>query len=160
MTSIKQTSFESNTEHKEGVERRYQKLVLILALCYTVFSYLSYGWPYLYTDQTQNFLYLAGAESIVDLTGPLPYFLSALQVLAYLGLYYFHSAGRLLFTVLLLFNVVLAPFIFGYSASVYLDTVIGYIFSLLEGVVLYMVYFTEISVKFDSISNKVIKQRH
>ena len=130
------------------VIKTYQNSVLLLAISYTVFFFLPYAWPYIYANQTVDFLALAGFNGKVDLAGPLPFLIGMFYIISYVGLYYFHPAGRLLFTALVIFNLTLAPYVLGYYATAYLDSAIGYLVTLLEGCVLYMVYFTDISGKF------------
>jgi len=127
----------------------YRSIVLLMAVVYTFYFFLPYFWAQIYNEETLYFLSLGGSSSSVDMSGPFPFLIAIVYLLSYLGLYNFHTGARILFTCLVCFSILIAPFIFGYSASAYLDSSVGYLFSLLEGAVLVMVYLTEISNKFN-----------
>jgi len=130
----------------------YKNTVLLMAITYTLFSFLPYLWPYIYSVETQTFLNLSGLDSQVELSGLLSFLIPALYIISCIGLYHFHPLGRTVFTVLIFINLTLGSFFLGFSATAYLDTSIGYLLSLLEGGVLMVIYLTEISKEF-KVSN-------
>ena len=136
----------------------YRNAVLLIAITYTLFFFLPYLWPHIYSGDSMAFLSLGGLGSTVDLSGSFPFIVSVLYIFSYVGLYYFHPLSRLLFTGMVIFNLTCAPFVFGYSATAYLDTSIGYLLTLLEGAILVMIYLTEISGRFKSMPIKLINK--
>lgn len=123
-------------------------MVLLMAITYSIFFFLPYLWPQIYSGETQAFLNLAGLDGKFDMSGSMPYIISIAYLFSYVGLYYFHPIGRIVFTALVIFNLTLGSYILGYSATAYLDTSIGYLLTLLEGGILILIYLTEISNKF------------
>lgn len=128
----------------------YKNIILLMAMTYSLFFFMPYLWPQIYSVEVQTFLNLSGLNSKIDMTGPLAYIISFVYIFSYIGLFYFHPIGRIVFTALVIFNLTLGSYILGYSATAYLDTSFGYLLTLLEGGVLMIIYFTEISTEFKS----------
>lgn len=126
--------------------RVYRNAILLLVSVYVLYMYMPFFWPYLYSEQTQTFLDFSGIDAVITFSSLQAYIISFFYLLFCAGLYKFSSVARVGYTILVVLNLTIGAF--GYSASAYLDTSIGYLISLLEGAILAMIYTTDIAKKF------------
>lgn len=128
--------------------RIYKNAILLLVSVYVLYMFMPFFWPYLYSEQTRTFLDFSGIDAVITFSSLQAYIISFFYLLFCAGLYKFSSVARVGYTILVVLNLTIGAFGFGYSASAYLDTSIGYLVSLLEGAILAMIYTSDIAKKF------------
>lgn len=130
------------------VERFYRNMIVFTALVYLINMVLPWLWFYIYSESTLLFFNLRGANPQLNFPIIANYLFQLTYIACFVGLYYFVAVARTLFTLLILFNLLVGSFFLGYSASAFLDTAVGYLLSLLEGATLVMIYCSSVALKF------------
>lgn len=106
----------------------------------------------LYSPEVIQLLNFSGSFALVDNLFLIALFMLVLYFIACIGLFFYQPWARVLFFIIVTFNITLGGVFFGVGITYYLSASIGYVLTLSEGAVLYMLLQTEIRDKF--ISNK------
>lgn len=102
---------------------------------------------YLYDQETLGGLQWAGWGSKINLTGPIPYIIGLLYLVASFGLLAFRAWARTMFLVLTIFTTFSAPFL-GLSVQGGYDAMVEYIVSLCDGAILALAYLSSLASEF------------
>jgi hypothetical protein len=127
------------------MNKLFQYLVITSILLQAIWYFLPYSWGYIYTEEQLTLLSWHGHESYFDIYGPLPYLITSLYLVAFIGLFIFKKWGRNLFLALTVFTIF--P-IWGFLVSPAIDGSIGYLISLVDGAILSIAYLTTVSNEF------------
>ncbi|EKE77204.1 hypothetical protein, partial [Idiomarina xiamenensis] len=134
-------------------ESTYKKHIISLFILYLFYYNLPFLWPFIYSQETQAFLEYSGTRSLIGISGIFVYLIPAMYLAICCGLYFFSLYAKWIFTVWVLSNAIFGSVLFGYSASAYIDTSLGYIIALLEGAVLTIIHFSATSKRFLDSTN-------
>ncbi|MCL1144171.1 hypothetical protein [Shewanella gaetbuli] len=127
--------------------KHFQNTVLITAALYTAFFFMPYLWQHIYAEEVVYILSAAGTGGMLEPTNPFSYVYSMLYVLSLLGLYTYKKLAKWLFSIIIAFNLLISPYVLGFSVGIYLDASIGYLLSLFEGALILMLFSDEINRK-------------
>ncbi|MFC0445665.1 hypothetical protein ACFOD1_06315 [Pseudidiomarina halophila] len=127
--------------------KHFQTTVLITAALYTAFFFMPYMWSHIYAEEVVYILSASGSGGMLESNNPFPYVYSTLYVLSLLGLYTYRKLAKWLFSIIIAFNLLISPYVLGFSVSIYLDMSIGYLLTLFEGALILMLFSDEINSK-------------
>jgi len=137
------------------VKSLFRYLVLLSIALYAVWFIIPYFSAQLYSSDTYDALSWAGfgATFSFEILTVISYGFLAMFGVVSLGLIYFKNWARLGFSVLIAFSV-LAPIIYGISVETEVESFLGQVITLVDGVLLALMYFSSISSEFDNSHNK------
>ncbi|MDT7526849.1 hypothetical protein NOG12_12275 [Pseudidiomarina sp. GXY010] len=129
------------------MSKYFRITILITAVLYTAFFFMPYLWQHIYTEEVVYILAASGTGGMLEPTNPFPYIYSVLYVLSLIGLYTYKKLAKWLFFIIIIFNLLIGPYLLGFSVSIYLDMSIGYLLSLFEGALMLMLFSKEVNSK-------------
>jgi hypothetical protein len=124
-------------------------LVVITLIAYVVWFCMPLLWEYLYEGDVLNALSWNGYGSQINTNGPIPYiFLVAYGVIC-IGLINFKRWARTGYVIFTILSILITPFL-GLSVQWGIESFLSYVISLGDGAIIAMLFFTNLSDKFES----------
>jgi hypothetical protein len=129
------------------MDKLFRSLILISNAIYVLWFFQPYNTEHLYESETLVALSWIGFGSIELVSTVSTYIISPLYIVAAVGLWFYFAAARVLFVVLIATSILLAPFT-GLSVQTGIDMLLSQIVIGIDGIVLYMCYFSSVSANF------------
>lgn len=136
-----------------NVTKVYKNLLFLAVLFNSIYFSLPYISPFLYSNEVLSLMTYTGYSSLF----PLEYmnYLAIIYFFAYsatlIGLMFYKKWSEILFFVFVIFNILLGSAIFGISVASVLEAGVAYVLSLIEGALVCLLLFSDISKKFKRV---------
>lgn len=130
------------------MEKYFRWIPIIQLLLLMIWFFMP--WDFAYKNQADMALTWAGANALLDreTTFVLSNFLTGIYAVAYIGLFFLQRWARILFLILCIFGGFIIP-VYGISVQSGIESMLGYFMSLIDGVLIAVLYFTNASKKFN-----------
>ncbi len=132
-----------------NIEKLYKTLILVLILIQLLWFFIP--WQFAYPDESINALMWLGANSIIESRNFIVIYsvgIVALYILSYIGLLFYIPTAKTLYCILVLGSGFAGPFL-GLSVQSGYESLLGYYITIGDGIVLCMILFTSIALKFN-----------
>lgn len=132
-----------------AMEKVFRTIVVINLAAFLIWFFQPYGYLTITDKSVMDALAWNGYGGNEILNQYIPWCFLAVSLICAVGLYFYLNFARILFALMVLSALLLSPFM-GLNIGTGIDTFFHTLINLLDGIILFMSYFSSISNKFSS----------